>query len=78
MLIASPMDLPPHAAAAFLDVCNSAALRSPTPACKAAAGSCKLNAIKNLQGLCQELLFITPVVRHQAVLVTTLWASTRP
>jgi hypothetical protein len=71
LLIASPMAPPPHAPAILRDVCNSAALRSFVQMRKAAVWSWKINSIKNLQGLCSELLFITPVVRQQAVLVTT-------
>jgi hypothetical protein len=71
MRTADTMGAAPHPAAALLDVCNSAVLRSPIPARKAAAGSWKINAINNLLGPRPELLFITSVVREHAVLVTT-------
>ena len=71
MLITSPMAPPPHAAAALLVVCNSAALRSPTPTRKAAAGSWKIGPSNNLRGAHRELLSITSAVIQHVVLVTT-------
>jgi hypothetical protein len=71
MHIASTLEATRHAPAASRDVCNSAALCGLVQMRKAAVWSWKINSKKNLQGLYPELLSITPVVRQQAVLVTT-------
>jgi hypothetical protein len=71
MRTANTMGAAPQLDAALRDVCNSAALCGLVQMRKAAVWSWKINSIKNLQGLCPELLFITPVVRRQAALVTT-------
>jgi hypothetical protein len=66
----SPRELS-HPPAAKCNVCHSAALRGQAAVRKPAPGLRKNTLDNTLQGLRPALLFINPVVRQQAALVTT-------